>query len=244
MALFQTSFTDTNGDSTITIDCTTSLVTITDSSNYVGNDSGAGFDVTDFATYRKIIVTKSNGETYTYSSLGDGDEAMLAASSLNNTVTYTIDETSEILTVALITIPDYNADGTTDGTYGVGALVYYGGVIYASLTAANPSLPTDTDDWVVVADTAEAISAYTTYYIEGKISSYCQMFSCRDSLTNDAFCASEDCGCCGTCNLCENKNFLKSVEMEVLIRAYQIASINNDWDRIQCIFNRANQLCC
>lgn len=244
MALFQASLIDSNGDSSVTIDCTTSLVTITDSSNYATNDSGAGFATSDFATYRKIIVTKGNGTTYTYSSLGDGDEAMLPASSLNNTVTYAIGDSSEILTVALITIPNYNATATTDGTYGVGALVYYGGVIYASLTTANPSLPTVTTNWVVVADTAAALSAYSTYYIEGKISSYCQMFSCRDSLTNDAFCASEDCGCCGTCDLCENKNFLKSVEMEVLIRAYQMAAINDDWDRIQCIFNRANQLCC
>ena len=72
---FGSSFKDTLGASSVSVDSGCSTITVTDSSNYLNDE--AGHAMSDFSDYRFITITKPNGSLYYASSLDFDDIEIL-----------------------------------------------------------------------------------------------------------------------------------------------------------------------
>lgn len=224
----------------LTVDCINSLINGNDDSNYTTN-TDAGHAITNFTLYRKVYFSLPNGFTFIFSSLGDGNATITAASSTTQNFAYTITQGDGVYTVALLTIPTFHSAIT----YLLNDLVYLNGLIYLSLIAGNTTTPSGGTDANWAVQTEVQAQANTKYYDIQQVGDSCDMYTCRDSFTAEAFCAvNGDCDNCGDCDLCKNDNLLNSVQLDVLIDTFEIAENNRDFGLMQCVMDKANTLCC
>ena len=155
---FKATLYDTGGILQVTLNSTSTGLDITDQSNYSASTE-SGHLQADFSTFRRILVTRPDGTTYNFSSIGDGDGAtVVGASAATDTYTFLSTDNDGLWKVKLVTVPTYDVAATYES---LSDYIYYNGVFYKSLVDSNTGNIPDTSpsEWVVVAE-----SALTTKY--------------------------------------------------------------------------------
>ena len=216
-----------------------SQLTITDTSNY-GAFMESGHSLSDFSDFRKIVLTRPAGTTYTYSSLGDGDEVVSTASTGGHDVTYTIldTDTDGVYTINICSVPTYNAAATYDKDTDY---VYFGGSFYQSLIDANAGNQPDTSptQWSLVEE--EDLS--TKYCSQEFIGITCiQLLGCYERAIYNANCViSEE--FCNDDVICKNSEVLKAIKMKILLEAIEFQIDKGAVAEAVNTFNLAKTLC-
>lgn len=150
---FKATLYDTGGILQVTLNSTSTGLDIVDQSNYAASTE-SGHLQADFSTFRRILVTRPDGTTYNFSSIGDGDGAtVVGASAATDTYTFLSTDNDGLWKVKLVTVPTYNAAATYEQS---SDYVYYNGVFYQSLVGSNTGNTPDASpsEWGVVAESA------------------------------------------------------------------------------------------
>ena len=253
MPVFQASLTDpSSGASAITIDADCGTVTVTDSSNYALSDE-SGYEQEDFTTFRQLVFTFPNGETYGFDAQGNLDSPWTppwdgaALNPMTAALALPATAVDGAYCVTLYVVPNYNnATDYTHTTASPSAVFYADAVTSTELlyaTIANPPtagiLPTDTDYWEVIEK--EDLSA--KFKVTECFALTCrELFQCYEKLVHEANCVvTED--LCDDDELCKNKTFLAAMKLRMLLDGISYAAQENDWEAVQILTNAAKKTC-
>lgn len=239
MANFGVSILDSNLDNDITVSI--GIATIIDHSNYEDNTE-AGHDQNFFDDYRKIYITDPQGTEYVFSTLypSDGSDALISTpappTTLPITTTY-VTTGDGVYELILEAVPTWNEGETYSLTNQ--HHVYYDGSLYKCLQNSNLDKQPDveTSYWEEV----DAEDLPEKYRIEAKFYVIDDLMICFQQSAYTAICAIESLAC-KEC-LCDNAEFLKAVEVGMLIYHIPILATNDEWDRIISVINLGSQLC-
>ena len=105
MANFNISLIDPSTGS-VDIAVSSGVLSVTDHSNYDTNTE-AGHARSDFSDFYKVLITLPSGNTFLYSSLGDGQESVSAPSAGDPSVDYIYPSGDGQYWVTVYTLPTY-----------------------------------------------------------------------------------------------------------------------------------------
>jgi len=196
---FQISLRDVSDVLQVSLNGTNTAISVTDQSNYA-TSTEPGHELADFATFRRILITRPDGTTYNMSSIGDGD-VVINAGDTAGTDTYTILSTDEdgLWTFKLTSVPDWNnAD-----QYDLGLdFVYYGAKFYKALTTNTNKQPdVETADWEEVTESQLSSKYVVTEKYVIKAFEICPCLAEKLKLW------AQD----SACNVCEESRYSKTV---------------------------------
>lgn len=234
-------FTNDAGESITIDDITLSTdgteITIVDHSNY-STSTEDGAELADFSTFRKVIVTDDNGESYTFSSLGDGDEEIEPGDDIyEDDFVYTPEAGDSLYTVRLITIPTWDAAAayTTDDV-----VVYEVDdewVIYSALqsgTNKNPS--TQTAYWEEVEDETLVDDKYNVlgYLAVARTIQEAQIEAIQEA--QEKFTAQTYTSPLG------NKWWVKAAELDMIVKSIAINVSQGNWTKVSQLIAEGKQV--
>jgi len=215
------------------------VLEINDESNYFSNTE-AGHDSAHFNAYYKIIVTDNNDDTYTFSALADGDEVINPPSSstiapIETEYTY---EGDGVFSIKIIAVPSWQSL-TAPNQWDVGDCCYSGGVLYKCILAANSEAVTNITYWEVTTEASLSSKYYTLEYVIIA----CDLQTCYQQALLDANCGTTSM-ICKDSTFCDNKYFLKAVQLFLVIESLQTYADLQDWDRANEAINLGDSICC
>ena len=240
---FQVSLIDTvSSEVDINIDSSCAILTIEDNSNYVASTESGHLEA-DFDRYRKIIITRPDGTTYTLSSIGDGDASISSGDSGSHSFNYTLLTTDDdgVWAAALYSLPTWDSGAT----YEVGDQVTFqvGGVdkFYEAIDGNTNMQPdTSTSDWKEV---TEITGFKNKYCVTEKVSIKCvNLLKCYENLVHDANCVIHQ-DFCNPDILCKNKKFLDAIKLRMLLDGITYATNNKQFADAEKDFNNAKKIC-
>lgn len=233
MADFQISLLDTNNSVALT--ASSGTLTIGDYSNYF-TSTESGHTDTEFSNYKKITVTEPDGTTYTYSTLGDGDELInppstYVSSPINNTYSYTDDG---LYTVKIEAVPTWGAAFT----YQQYDCTYYDGSLYqASQTTTNNVPDVSTTYWTLI--TSDELSdkyrifEWTPILDEGR-----ECWADKIYIANLALNAK-----CEVAEICIDQDFRKAIRLDNLIQGIEVVNNLRDWSQVEDLLTEFTNIC-
>lgn len=195
--------------------------------------------------YRKIIVTRPDGEKYVYSSLATElrDEIIttLSPTGIIN-FDYPFDTADEdgIYTIQLYNFPKWQEDVTYKK---VGkAVVFNNGKLYLCITDGINHIPGNINDagyWQEY--TISTSTDLTRYAVTTKLVVLCRkIMGCYRDFIYNAFCGTVS-------NPCEdkikNKDFNTAMKLQVIMEALEIASCDNDWEAVKKMVDMLKKNC-
>lgn len=232
------------GLNSLDINDSCSVLSIIDYSNYDTNDD-AGHTRADFTDYRKIVITRPTGGTWTMFTIDeDGtDEVIAAPSSLTDSFSYAVQSTDEdgIYSVNICSYPTWdNAAAYLAATLQV---VYYNGILYKALQNTTGNQPdTSPLSWEVYEPTVEE-ELLTKYCTVQNIFVLCiNINACYERMVNAAFCLMKS----NNCNddvLCKNPLFLKTMKLIITLEAVELSAAKSQWDEVQSQVDLLKILC-
>jgi hypothetical protein len=149
MPNFALSLTDPVTDS-VDITISNGVLTIVDHSNYSTSDE-VGHLLANFTDFYQVMITLPSGGQYLFSSLGDGDEAVVPPSAGDPTVTYTYPGGDGQYWVTVYALPTYDA-GTTYTYSALNPVYAYSGVNIYKLLQTGTGQIADSTYWEEVTD--------------------------------------------------------------------------------------------
>jgi hypothetical protein len=205
----------------------------------------AGF-ANSFA-YRKIIVTRPDGEKYVYSSLATEprDEIIttLSPTGIIN-FDYPFDTADEdgIYTIQLYNFPAWDASVAYKKVSKT--VVFYQGVLYMCTTDNTGFDPLSEQSHPTPKWTPYTISTstdLTRYAVTTKLVVLCRkIMGCYRDFIYNAFCGTVS-------NPCEdkikNKDFNTAMKLQVIMEALEIASCDNDWEAVKKMVDMLKKNC-
>jgi len=245
MAKFKESLIDAlTGLNSLVISDSCSSLTITDYSNYDTN-SDDGHARTDFTDYRKIVITKPAGGTWTmFPTAGTGiDEVVAPPSSGTDSFSYIMQSVDDdgIYSVNICSYPTYNNAATYTAT--TLQVVYYNGILYKCIQTGAGQVP-DVSPlyWEVYTPTTEE-ELLTKYCTVQNIVILCvNINACYEKTINAAFCLMK----ANNCNddiLCKNPLFLKAMKIIITLEAVELSAAKSQWDEVQSQIDLLKILC-
>jgi len=212
---------------------------ISDYSDYISNAED-GHDYLHFDAYYKVIVTKQDDTTYTFSSLGTDDEDILppsdyTSSPINTTYVY---DNDGVYSVKIIAVPSHQAL-TEPAQWDINDCCYKSGKLYKCIAAATDEEVTDTAHWTEITEDQLTSKYYTLEYVIVA----CSLEDCYINALLSANCGVGS-TVCSDVSLCDNKYFRKAVQLFLIKQSLQTYSDLQDWDRAKEVLNTANQICC
>ena len=243
-----TSFVDSEGSLTITVDETCSSITIVDSSNYLNGEDG--HSRADFSDYRFIKMTKPSGELYYFSSIDfadiDENQVIQPASSGNDTFTYTFDydlDEDGVYEFTMCNYPTWNDSSSYSATRDT--IVFYNGELYKALLDSTGVIPEGdaTGSWVLY-ELVDPEDEYTTRYCTcAKIAVLCiNTYDCYEKMVHAAYCLI-DTDYCNDDLLCGNKKLLDTVKLRILIDSIGYAVSRHAWEEAKEMFRHIKNIC-
>ena len=233
----------------IAVDSKCSMITFDDESNY-STAVEEGHSMSDFDTYRVITITRFNGETYTLSSLGDGDEVITTGSTgdINFAYLFQTDIDGNIIDedglydVDICNYPTWSTLAAYDIVLNPEIVVYYNGVLYKALSSSTGSQPD-----LVIADW----EVYTPTVQEKSLSRYCSrlkivvlclsILDCYDKKVLDSVCSDKD--FCSDYAVCNNDSLLDAMKIRLMIDAVENSVDNIQYDEVIRQIDIMKQIC-
>lgn len=223
----------------VAIDRNENTLVISDCSDYIANNED-GHSYIQFDAYYKVIVTKQDNTTYTFSALGTGDEDILPPSEyttnpIPTTYTYTEDG---VYSIKVIAVPSWQSL-TAPEQWDVNDCVYHSGKLYKAIAVSNTEAVSDTDHWQEITEAELSSKYYTLEYVLVA----CDLEDCYLQALLDANCGVASVVCSDS-SLCDNKYFRKAVQLFLIKESLQTYADLQDWDRAKTALNTARQICC
>lgn len=195
--------------------------------------------------YRKIIVTRPDGEKYVYSSLSTEtrDEAITVLSPtgiIDFDYQFTNADEDGIFTVQLYNFPAWEDDVTYKKASKT--VVFRDGILYLGIADGidqDPTTDTNNDYWTPYTITTS--TDLTRYGVTVKFVVLCRkIMGCYRDFIYNAFCGTVS-------NPCEdkikNKDFNTAMKLQVIMEALEIASCDSDWNSVQKMIDMLKQIC-
>lgn len=229
-------FTDENGDEGTRDDLTLSedgtTITITEHSNYESSDESGHLQAA-FSLYRKLIVADDNGNSYVYSSIGDGDEEIDPGSSGALEVEYTPQAGDSVYHARLITIPTWSSSATYQSLEDyVVKEVDDEVIIYKSIqSGSNKDPESETAYWTEVEDATTLPEKYNT---NGYLAVVRTIMIAKDSAVvsaAEAFIAQTYTSPIG------NKWWAKAAALDMIIKAVTVNVRQALWDKVSWLIS-------
>jgi hypothetical protein len=234
MVSFEASLFDpTTGNSGVSVDSLCQNFTIIDYSNYLTNTQ-PGCSISDFSQYLVIVITHQSGATYTLTSLGGGNQAILPASSGNTTYTAPVFAGDGVYTVQIFTVPTYNAGAAYVANT---ADVYFSGVLYQAIQNSTGQTPSSSSTYWSIVTQPQLLSAYQD---SNPAAIACAITTCMNNAVPAAVCLM------GTCNndeFCNNPKFLLANKLILLYYNIQAAMNSGNIQSAEDSFDLAATLC-
>jgi len=225
----------------ITVNDGCTILTTIDSSNYTANDSTNAVTA-DFTSYRSFQITRPDGTTYLFSSIGalstigTPDETLATASSTNNEINYTIlsADGDGVWAFELRTVPDFSV-----GTYDINENVYDDDKFWQSAINSNSSTPGANADWTEITESTIG-SAYCT---SEKIALTCiAIDACYERLILDAS-NIIDKEFCNPNFLARNEEYINAMNMSILREAIKFSVNRKNFDKVVNDINLMKTIC-
>ncbi len=217
--------------------CSTELLTITDNSNYDTN-AEEGHARADFTNFRKIIIENAQTTLFTFSSTGDGDVTMTAASSSLDSVVFTLNNDDDVYQVTLYTVPTWFA---TDNYQSSDDFVYRPtvGKLFKCLVTNLNKIPEDNPtEWLEVVQTD-----LTTKYCQIELTTtICNLNDCIDDLSIAGSCAVTELNC-DQITLLENRSYFNANKLSAIRRAVQVQAGKGQKERARQGLNLTKTIC-
>lgn len=233
---FEATLRDSEGVEDITLtNCQT--LSIVDRSNYADSDE-TGHELADFLNPRIVELTDPNGVKTVI-------PGMVAPNTGQMTITHTPETLIDgVYEVRICSFPTWNTDeyyiSHSDSSP---IYLYYADILYKSLQNNNGQQPDiSSDHWTPVTD--DELESYNgRYCYVGHLVVKCKTVNgCFEKSLNNAVCliSKDPCGK----DICQDKDWIKVNELEILKEALCVAESNNDFDKVQTIIGYIKQLCC
>lgn len=195
--------------------------------------------------YRKIIVTRPDGEQYVYSSLAtEARDEVITTLSPTGIINfdYQFDSADEdgIYTIQLYNFPAWQSDVTYIKKNK--AIVFSNGKLWKSILDGGNHIPGDLldpgywEEYIITTSTD-----LTRYSVTAKLVVLCRkIMGCYRDFIYNAFCGTVS-------NPCEdkikNKDFNTAMKLQVIMEALDIASCDNDWEAVKKMVDMLKKNC-
>ena len=233
---------------TISIDSDCSILEITDTVDY-SSSTEIGHLISDYKDYNVITITRWDGTTYTYSSIGTGDETTSVPFVDNSPTTYELLSTDEdgLWQVEICSYPTWNDSVEYGNSLSTEIVVYYEGNLYVRGAGKTFYLGFQPDQysnlWTLYNPTKEdkLISRYCNHE---KIVLLCRSINkCYESKVHSVFCMLDE-GGCNDDVLCEDETFLSAFKIRLLLDSIEISTDGLRYDDVEKDINLIKKLCC
>jgi len=237
-ALFAVSLIDNNGNTAITTNADCTSLTITDKSNYTTNID-PGHAQGNFTLFRRILIEHYKGTIINLSSIGDGDVAILPASSGVNVFTQAVTTGDGRYDITLRSVPTWNA-GVTQYQASDDCVYFAGnGKFYQCIQTNSNSQPDINPlDWKEILETDLPVKYNTKLFIALD----CALLTCLNEKVDCAVCVMGDAFCDDNL-LCSNKCFLAAAKLLMLYYGIQIDVQNQDEEKVDKKFDMVADIC-
>jgi len=220
-------------------------MSITDQSDYDGNDNQASHGRALFTDYKKIIITNQQGIVYTMATagadpLGTADATITAPSAGNDVSTFPLNNGDNVYTIQLISVPTWQAGVAYDT--GKGDTVYNptDGRLYVALTNNTGQQPdVSPNDWQILADDSELLARYS---VTESVVSICDLNACIPEKVEKARCQLK----LDDCNpeaICRSKEVQNANKLFLLRYSIGVKSGAEDWDSVKTLVDCTKQIC-
>lgn len=238
MADFQVTITNPT-TSEVAITDSNDTLTIVDYSNYDDGDE-PGHDQSDFSDFRKLKIVLPNGDSYLFSSIGDGDEDLEVPSeeTLPISTSYAYSQGDGTYYVYLYVLPTWDAAAAyllADTPY-----VYYNAKMYKCLqNGTNKNPATETAYWSEVTALSSLPSKYTlsqriTLTSDLKETLARRVYNAFSVLNNSIDDDRHE-------QLFRNQEMIDAQIMTLLIDAIPVLIAVDDWDSVDTAINLGKQ---
>ena len=229
MANFNISLIDPSTGS-VDIAVSSGVLSVTDHSNYDTNTE-AGHARSDFSDFYKVLITLPSGNTFLYSSLGDGQESVSAPSAGDPSVDYIYPSGDGQYWVTVYTLPTYNPAAAY--LFSTAPIVYYLGHIWKALTDSAAVTPVEGVNWTEVVSIDDLPDKYRLAE-RAVIYADCKKFyarrlynaNCINNLIGDNW-----------EKLIRDPDFIIAVEMFISINAVPVLMTYSRWTEIDSCIN-------
>ncbi len=212
------------------------VVSIKDHSNYDTNTEN-GHEQSDFANYKKIVITNPDGTKYTFCSLGDGDALIDApadtpAGEPIETLYQSVGD--GVYNLTLEAVPTW--DSTVIYTSVTQQYVFYDNKLYKALQAviANKNPATETDYWEEVDDLP------AKYKLSQNFAVTCDLQMCFVAQGYKVAC---DINVYCDKYFCENQAIQNWLKLDIILEHIPDLVDNGEWDRVTHMINLGKQIC-
>lgn len=224
---------DTSGDLQVTLNSTSTGIEITDQSNYA-TSTESGHEQSDFAQFRRILITRPDGTTHNLSSIGDGDASTVAGvSATTDTYTFLSTDNDGLWKIKLATVPSYMAGATYEA---LSDYVYYNGAFYQSQVGSNTGNTPDSSptEWTAVQETALTTKYQVEEYIAIQALEICPCLTDKlDKWVTDS-----------ACNTCNDSPYRKAVlDLIAYDRAVTDLMQRQDYTKAENVLNAMINIC-
>lgn len=241
---FRASLIQLSGAASITANADCTELTITDSSDYVGNTE-SGHSKSDFSSFRRILIEHYKGTIINLSSIGDGDVVITPAYLGINVFTQPVSTGDGRYNITLRTVPDWNSStpaqyqAADDCVFVPGTNLPTSGIFYRAIADNTTSDPaTNPLDWEVIAEVDLPVKYNTELFIVLD----CALLTCINEKVDCAICKMED-AFCDSNMLCQNKCFLDAAKLQMLYFGIQIDVQNQSEEGVDKKFDMVSKLC-
>ena len=233
---------------TLSIDSDCSLIEITDTVDY-DSSTELGHLYSDYKDYKVLTITRWDGTTYVYSSLGDGDEIISAPFVDNSPTTYNFLDSDEdgVWSVEICSYPTWRDDVEYSNNPSSEIVVYYDGNLYlkSSIDTSYIGVTPDSNSamWILYTPTEEEKSI-SRYCNQEKIVFLCRnIIKCYENKVHSVFCMLDESGCNNDV-LCEDEVFLSAFKIRLLLDSIEISTDGLMYDDVVKDINLIKKLCC